>query len=396
VAGSPAARAPHADELSADDARRMALRAQGLLGEQERPASATEVLQRVDALQLDTISVLARSHELVCLARTGPLGAGAVGEACWGRDPAGTPRAFEYWAHAASILPIGLWPLFAFRRRHMRTHRPWHDPDTATMALVRHRLEMEGPMTATDLGGAKLGGQWWDWSPVKVAIEHLLAVGDVVCTTRRGWKRVYDLAERALPDALLDEDLDDATCLARLVARAGRRLGVATVADLADYYRVARGQVTAALERSGLVAVRVRGWAQDAWADPAALAALGRRGRHRTTLLSPFDSLIWDRARTERVFGYAHRLEAYVPAAKRVHGYYAMPVLAGGHVVGRVDPARVGTALVGRRVSVLRPSAVDAVADALRAAATWVGATSVTVDVLDPPRLRPALEARLD
>ncbi len=155
--------------------------------------------------------------------------------------------------------------------------------------------------------------------------------GEVVCIERRGWKRVYDLAERAIPDTLLHDDLDDAECLRRLVRLAGQSLGVGTRADIADYHRLKGEQVDAVIADSGLVPVTVEGWGKPAWADPAALAAPAR-GRHRTTLLSPFDSLIWERARTERIFGFTHRLEAYVPKPKRVYGYFAMPVLAGGHL----------------------------------------------------------------
>ncbi|MDQ2725920.1 MAG: winged helix DNA-binding domain-containing protein, partial [Actinomycetota bacterium] len=252
------------------------------------------------------------------------------------------------------------------------------------------------PLTASRLGGAKRGGPWWDWSPIKMAVELLLDRGEVICATRQGWKRVYDLPSRVLsPDLVEGLEPDDAACIAHLITAAGAAMGVATRSDLADYYRLRRDQVAAALPATALVSVRVEGWKADAWADPVALDALGSRGRHRTTLLSPFDSLIWDRARTLRLFGFVHRLEAYTPAPKRVHGYYAMPVLAGGHLVGRVDPGRSGSTLVGKRVSVTRPSALTDVAVALREAATWVGASQVAVDVVDPPELKAPLNALL-
>lgn len=200
---------------------------------------------------------------------------------------------------------------------------------------------------------------------------------------RRGWKRVYDLAERAVPDTLLHDDIDDTECVRRLVAQAGAAMGVATRADLADYHRLKGEQVAAVLDSTGLVPVEVEGWGKPAWADPAALAA-PPRGRHRTTLLSPFDSLIWDRPRTERIFGFTHRLEAYTPKPKRVHGYFAMPLLAGGRLLGRVDPAREGQTLVARQVTLDGPKAVQPAADALTEAAGWVGCTP------DPGRTRPA------
>ena len=164
--------------------------------------------------------------------------------------------------------------------------------------------------------------------------------GEVVCVERRGWKRVYDLAERAIPDDLLHDELDDTECLRRLVRLAGQSLGVGTRADIADYHRLKGEQVDAVIADSGLVPVTVEGWGKPAWADPAALET-PPRGRHRTTLLSPFDSLIWERARTERIFGFTHRLEAYVPKPKRVYGYFAMPVLAGGRLsAASTRPAR--------------------------------------------------------
>ncbi|MBZ4322210.1 winged helix-turn-helix domain-containing protein [Streptomyces huiliensis] len=393
-----------ATSLSADEARRMALRAQGLLGAPDRRAGVRGVLRRLGAVQLDTISVLARSHELVPYARLGAVGRDAVESAYWTPRPADgaaePPHGFEYWSHAACVLPIEEWPLFAFRRRAFRErgHR-WHIMADAerSCAAVRERLLADGPLTATELGGAKKGGPWWDWSETKIAVEWLLDTGEVVCTERRGWKRVYDLAERAVPDALFHDDLDDAACIRRLVAQAGAAMGVATRADLADYHRLKAEQVDAALEGSGLVPVDVAGWSAPAWADPAALEAESAAGsqRHRTTLLSPFDSLIWDRPRTERIFGFTHRLEAYVPKPKRVHGYFAMPLLAGGRLVGRVDPAREGRTLVARQVSLAGAGAVAPMARALREAAEWVGCSDVRVERCDDVRLGEALRTAL-
>ncbi|MCP9961169.1 winged helix DNA-binding domain-containing protein [Streptomyces somaliensis] len=379
-----------ATELSADEARRIVLRAQGFLGAPDRRAGVRGVLRRLGAVQLDTISVLARSHELVPYARLGAVGRPAVDAAYWtGR------HAFEYWSHAACVLPIEEWPHFAFRRRAYRRRPQWHHdlPDGAYEAVIG-QLRAEGPLTATELGGAKNGGEWWDWSASKVAVERALMYGEVVCVERRGWKRVYDLAERAVPADLLHDDLDDAECLRRLVRLAGQALGVGTRADIADYHRIRGEEFDAVVADSGLVPVRVRGWDRPAWADPAALES-EPRGRHRTTLLSPFDSLVWERARTERIFGFTHRLEAYVPKQKRVHGYFAMPLLAGGRLLGRVDPAREGTTLVARQLSLAGPKAVAPMAGALREAAEWVGCDSVRVERTDRPDLAPALAAAL-
>lgn len=360
----------------------MFLRAQGMYGAPDRRAGVPGMLRRIGAVQLDTISVLARSHELVAYARLGPVGRAAVEEAYWRSG-----RAFEFWAHAACILPIEDWPWFESRRGRYKTAQ-WHrQADDKTYATVRARVA-EGPVTASELGGAKQGGVWWDWSEVKIALERLLARGELVCVERRGWKRVYDLASRVVPPELLAQKPSAEECNIELVRLAGRHLGVATRKDLADYYRLKLDWVDQAVADAGLVPVTVQGWDEPAWADPLGLAGLGERGRHRTTLLSPFDSVVWDRDRAERMFGFFHRLEAYVPKDKRVHGYFAMPVLAGGRIVGRVDPKREGRTLVANKVSVVGRASERVAVEigaALREAAEWVGCDSVVVKESEVP-----------
>jgi uncharacterized protein len=394
--------------LSPDDARRMTLRAQGFLGAEGRRGGVHGMLRRIGAVQLDTISVLARSHELVAYARLGPIPRERIERAYW--HP-GTPVAFEYWSHAACVLPIEEWPYYEFRRRALRARGVrWHTVDERTCAEVLARLWAEGPLTATQLGGAKSGGQWWDWSETKIAVEWMLDVGDVICVRRDGWRRVYDLPERVLPGELLGQDLPDAECLAHLAAVAARALGVATRADFVDYQRLNHltdlvtprpaKRVEESVLKAGLVPVAIGGpggTMVPAWADPDALAVAqtAPRGRHRAVLLSPFDSLIWDRKRTLRMFGFEHSLEAYVPKPKRVHGYFAMPLLAGGRLVGRVDPVRRGTTLVARQLSLDTAAAVEPMARALREAAEWGGCTSVQLGQVSPPHLAPRLRAAL-
>ncbi len=170
------------------------------------------MLRALGAVQLDTISVLARSHELVAYARLGPVGRARIEDAYWGGE------AFEYWSHAASILPQTEWPWFAFRRRRMRERqRRWHAVHRPAVDAVREQLASDGALTTKDLGGAKASAEWWDWSEAKIAVEWLLDVGEVVCVERRGWRRVYDLAERAIPAG---------TCCAR--NRATRRASSAS------------------------------------------------------------------------------------------------------------------------------------------------------------------------
>ena len=372
-------------ELSVADARRLAVTAQGLTG--RRHSDPLRLLRRVSAIQIDTISVIARSHELVAFSRLGPVSRTHLARAWWGRG-----KTFEYWAHAACIVPLELWPQFAWRRRrHMRRH----GEVTAEQREILAQLRGSGPRTIAELGGARIAPGWWEWSPIKSAVEHLLARGDVVCTERRGFRRVYRLAEDAIPDDLLASDPDDAACHSALVALAAAHMGVATDDDLADYFRLPVAAIRPAAAAAGLTPVTVPGWRRPAWADPQALQWASRPVRHRPLLLSPFDSLIWHRPRTERLFRFRHRLEAYTPAAKRQHGYFVMPLLAGGRLVGRVDPKRDGRVLRARTVS-MESTAVTAMAEALRTAAGWVGCEDVVVEHVSPAELGDPLRAALD
>jgi uncharacterized protein YcaQ len=399
----PAALPPAQLTLSADEARRLTLRAQGLIGIEGRRGGAAGMLRRLGAVQLDTISVLARSHELVAYARLGPIPRARIERAYWHpRQPA----AFEYWSHAACVLPVEEWPYYSFRRRALRARgRRWHQSIDRVCTEVLARLGAEGPLNATQLGGAKAGGPWWDWSETKIAVEWLLDVGDVVCVRRDGWRRVYDLPRRVLPRELLDTDPSDEECLAHLAAVAARALGAVTRGDLIDYHRLrdlTDGQANHAdhaddaAMAAGLtpIAIEAAGKLLPGWADPAALAQ-APLGRHRVTLLSPFDSLVWDRKRTKRMFGFEHSLEAYVPKDKRRHGYFAMPLLARGRLLGRVDPVRRGQTLVARQLSLESPAGTEAMARALREAAEWVGCSAVAVEQVNPPHLAQRLVSAL-
>jgi uncharacterized protein YcaQ len=371
-------------EISIADARKLAIAAQGLNGRRHR--DPLRLLRRLSAIQIDTISVIARSHELVAFSRLGPVSRAELARAWWGRG-----QTFEYWAHAASILPVELWPMFAWRRRRYVRR---HGPITPEQREIIARLRDLGPLTIGDLGGARITPGWWEWSPIKSAVEHLLARGEVVCTGRRSFRRVYRLAAQAVPPELLATDPDDAACHAALVALAASHLGVATDDDLADYFRLPVAAVSAAADAAGLTQVSVRGWGRRAWANPSVLTTGAGPVRHRPVLLSPFDSLIWHRPRTERLFQFRHRLEAYTPAAKREHGYFVMPLLSEGGLRGRVDPKRDGAVLRARRVS-LEPTAVDAMAEALRTAALWVGCEEVAVEDVVPRELGAPLRAAL-
>jgi uncharacterized protein len=343
------------------------------------------LLRRLGTVQLDTISVLARTHELVPYSRLGAIGRQKIHDAYWGRPP----QAFEYWGHLASVIPIEMWPWLAAKRRRLAKLGYTRGATKKDMANVLAALRDGGPLTTADVGGArKSSAGWWDWSPNKRALEGLFATGEVTCVERRGWRRVYDLAERAIPPELLAQDPSDDECHAHLIGVAAERLGVATRSDLANFWWNHNNATAPAIEAAGLVPVAVNGWDKPAWAHPRALEALasGIRGRHRTTLLSPFDSLIWFRERTLRLFDFHLRLEAYTPAAKRIHGYFVMPVLVGGRLVGRVDPTREGNTLVVKQFSG-EPRHATAIAGALAEAATWVGCDAVVLDRVEPAEL---------
>jgi len=235
----------------------------------------------------------------------------------------------------------------------------------------------------------------------------------VVCTQRTGWRRVYDLAERAIPVELREQPgwrttggvlgPSDAECMTALVTQSLDVMGIGTLDDIADVHRLGKTPTKRVLADLGVEQVQVEGWDQPAYLSAAASTWLSRGARttsptaSRTTLLSPFDSLIWHRPRTERLFGMEHRLEAYTPAHKRVHGYFAMPVLHRGELVARIDPARDKTSgdvvLRAKRVTFedSRASTIAGTAAALREAATWVKADSIEVDDVRPTSARRAL-----
>jgi uncharacterized protein YcaQ len=361
------------------------------MGQESRRGLLHQMLRHLGAVQLDTISVLARSHELVAYSRFGAIGRAAIEDSYWRRN-----ESFEYWSHAACILPIESWPLFSFRRRHYeRRGIRWHNVTQSAIQPVLDRLA-DGPLSTSDIGGAKKGGEWWDWSESKIAIEWLLDIGTVVVARREGWRRVYDLAERCVPAELLSIELSDEECVVALIADAARTLGVGTAGDIADVHRVKQADVRRYASDAGLIPVTVEGWSAPAYVTLSALDSLplGIRSASRTTMLSPFDSLVWHRPRVERIFGMAHRLEAYTPSHKRVYGYFAMPVLHQGRLVGRVDPKREGTTLVAKRVTFedsqtgrngqVKSAAVAGTVKALHEAARWVGSKDIRIDEVVP------------
>jgi uncharacterized protein len=335
---------PMTVDVSADEARRMALAAQGFTD--RRPTGRVDrrhlrrVLDRIGLIQIDSVNVLVRSQELPLFARLGPHPRTMIADAT--RDGV----LFEYWGHMASHIPSEHHPLFRWRMDSVRTLgwrviREMAARRDGFVDGVLARIRDEGPVVAADVStreGRK--GPWWDWDDAKTALEFLFETGQLAVTRRgRDFARIYDLPERVLPaEVLAAPTPSEPDARKALLLIAARSLGVGTLADLADYHRqrvpICRPLVAELVEEGQLIAAQVDGWKPKAYVLPGATVPRRVEGR---ALLSPFDSLVWNRDRTERVFGFRYRIEIYTPAPKRVYGYYVLPFLLDGHLVGRVD-----------------------------------------------------------
>jgi uncharacterized protein YcaQ len=381
--------------LSARQARRIAIAAQGLAGARPSgPASRRGIRAlagRLGAIQIDSVNVLVRTHYLPAFSRLGAYPREHLEAEAWGRRPG----LFEYWGHEASLLPIETQPLFRWRMAEARSGQGmWKG--LARFARERSdyidnilaEIERRGPVTGGDFAdGTKRTPGWWEWSDGKRALEWLFWSGLITVKTRRGFERVYDLTERVLPPAIAGaptpSDLDAHAALLRIAAGA---MGVATEADLRDYFRMpvagTKAALAALVEAGELETVTVQGWRQPAYLIPNARIP---RKLGAAALLSPFDNLIWARERTERLFGVRVRLEIYTPAHKRAHGYYVLAFLQGEAITARVDLK------ADRQAGVLRVQAAHlepggaagdvapALAAELRLMASWLGLGDVAV-----------------
>lgn len=331
-------------------ARHAQLEALGLAKPPRRRARMKDVLAAIRAmhvLQIDTIHVVARSPYLVLWSRLGEYRQG------WLDAHLAKGNLFEYWAHEASFLPIEDYPLLRHRMLDLdgkgwKYRHDWVEKNRDTIEHVLAVVREHGPVRSADFERLDQGsGAWWGWKPEKRALEVMLTAGHLMVRRRDNFQRVYDLRERVLPD-WDDTMLPDREGAERaLVLQAAQALGVATARWIADYYRTRPGETTQrveALAREGkLLRIDVAGWKETGYAHPdsAALiekAAGGRIRPRHTTLLSPFDPLVWDRGRALATFGFDYRLECYTPAPKRVYGYFTLPILHRGRLVGRLDP----------------------------------------------------------
>jgi len=423
AATRPTAERPAIGTLSAGEARRIALAAQGF--SRRRPAKPGvrhlhTAMARMGVLQIDSVNVFARSHYLPLFSRLGAYDPALLERAFLSRPTAArSGRYTEYLAHEATFLPVEDWPLWGFRRDAFRAKRGefWGRTSSArTLDWVRSELRERGASRPAEIRGDAPGGKagWWEWDDVKHALEYLWRIGEVAIAGRDGFERRYALAEDVVPAELLGRDLDRTAAIGELVRRAAKAHGVATAADIADYYRVKdRALVLDAIddlvEQGELEPVRVRGWERGGRPVPAwrhVEAALPRR-IETTAILTPFDPVVWFRDRALRAFSLDYRIEIYTPAAKRRYGYYSLPVLVGDRIAARLDlkaDRAAGTLRVqsawwepqARPVADLEPIAAE-----LRTAAAWQGLEHVSVsgwgdasaalaDVLDghPERVR--------
>jgi uncharacterized protein YcaQ len=382
------------ERLPAALARRIALAAQGFAEPRPPGGVGTRQLRRLTerlaVVQIDSVNVLSRSHYLPAFSRLGDYPRAALDELTARRH-----AVFEYWAHEASFLPVRLQPHLRWRMAAAEEHA-WGNmvrlqkerPHFVTEVL--DQVREAGPLKASDLSAprADRAGAMWNWHDHKIALEWLFFTGAITATHRTtAFEKVYDLTERVLPaDVLATPTPDPADAVRELVRTAARALGVATERDLRDYFRLrpeATRQAIAELADAGeLLPAEVAGWGAPAWLDPAARRPRWVRAR---ALLSPFDSLVWERPRVERMFGFRYRLEIYTPAAKRVHGYYVLPFLLGDQLVARVDLK------ADRKAGVLRVQSAHgeegsersvvaaALADELRLMADWLALDDVDV-----------------
>jgi hypothetical protein len=380
--------------LPAALARRIALAAQGFAESRSAGPVGTRqlgrMIDRLAVVQIDSVNVLSRAHYLPAFSRLGDYPRAALDDLTGRRH-----AVFEYWAHEASFLPVRLHPYLRWRMAdaeaqawgsmvRLQRERPGY------VAEVLDRVRTTGPLKASDLVEPRpqRPGTMWNWHAGKVALEWLFFTGTITATHRTtAFERVYDLTERVLPAAVLQAPTPEpADAVRELVRTAARALGVTTERDLRDYFRLrpaaARAAIGELADAGELQAVDVAGWGAPAWLDPQARRPRWIRAR---ALLSPFDSLVWERPRVERIFRFRYRLEIYTPAPKRVHGYYVLPFLLGDELVARVDLKADRQAGVLRVQSahgeeaIERPRVAAELADELRLMARWLQLDDVAV-----------------
>ncbi|MEL6289035.1 MAG: crosslink repair DNA glycosylase YcaQ family protein [Pseudomonadota bacterium] len=384
--------------ISRDEARRIALAAQGFTSASARTppgwARMRGMIDRLGLLQIDSVNVCVRSHYLPLFSRLGPYSIERLDAALLTPRPS-SRRHFEYWAHEASFLPLDLHTALRWRmadaRRGIGIYRMCAEvaqerPDI--VREVRERIASEGPLPTRAFSSPRTGApEIFDWQAGKCALEYLFWTGELTSAGRRSFERVYDLTERVLPADILSAcDLERADAHAALTARAAHAYGIATAADLRDYFRLPAAGFAATIDRlveeGTLTAVMVEGWDQPAY---LARDAAQPRRMTPTALLTPFDPLVWFRARAQRLFDFDYKIEIYTPAEKRQYGYYSLPFMHRGRLVARVDlkAERSGRVLEVRSAHAEPgcdlPTVAEALAGTLEVFAAWLGLERIEV-----------------
>lgn len=376
------------DSVSPAQARRIALSAQAI-GRPRATVGTRQLnllVERLKLLQLDSVNVFERSHYLPVFARLG-----SYDKALLDRLTFASPQKYiEYWAHEAAVIPMSDWPLWRWKMDALAARDPakseWARDNTAMLDWLRAELAERGPVTAGQIehDSNKRVGPWWGWSDVKHGLEYLFRWGEVVTAGRRRFERTYALAEQVVPAELLALTVSREDAQRQLVERASAALGIGTASDLADYFRLRADAVRPAIndlvDAGTLLPVTVPGWKQKAWMHRD--ARIPRRIT-TTAVLSPFDPVVWDRARALRMFGFHYRIEIYTPAPKRQFGYYTLPLLQDDAIVGRIDLKTDRQARVLRVQSAWREHGgsidIDRVVELLRETAEWQSMESISV-----------------
>lgn len=385
-------------QLSIKQARRLALTAQGFNGRQPpatfKASHVTQLIERLGVLQIDSVNALVRSHYLPLYSRLGNYPQKLLDQAAWSQGR--QRKLFEYWGHEASLLPVELYPLMRWRMQRASRGEGIYQQlsrfgreQQPTIARVLQAVRDQGALGAGSLSTRQeKAGQWWDWSAEKHALEWLFAAGEVTVAGRRGFERLYDLPERVLPASIINHtELAEADAQRGLLLHAVKALGVGTEKDIRDYFRQdpapAKAGLAELVEEGAIQAIQVQGCKQPAYA----LAEFKvPRKVTASALLSPFDSLIWERARTERLFDFHYRLEIYTPAHKRVYGYYVLPFLHQERIAARIDlraeraAGRLAVHAVHEEEPGLDEEGMDALAANLRQLADWLGLPQVLIN----------------
>ena len=395
--------------LSIAEARALAVRAQGFGA--SYLAEPADVLTLLGAIQIDSVNVLARSHQIVPFSRLGPYSIAALHRAIYQER-----RGFEYWGHVASLLPMAEYRYFLPRMEAIRQRGWWWGDESEhahLVPLVLDRIRSEGPLGSAAFEDSRGGrGTWWDWKPAKEVLEILFARGELMVADRtNGFARLYDLPERVLPGGLNLSNPGPAAANRHLLRRAIAAQGIATGPEAADYYRLAhrwwqtrgtswKAALAELIEAGDIVEVAIEGTKAPSYAIPSALEGGLEPPVHRPTFLSPFDNLVWTREsqgdRIERLFAFRYRIELYVPGPKRRYGYYVLPLLTRGTLGGRADLKldRKGSTLLVRTLFLEGATPEDA-ASALVDLATLLSARTIQVERVEPESALSTVRSRL-